>query len=387
MNNGQSRALGAGAVHTQEQSRLFQLPRELRDVIYGYLFSSTRITHGKRDAWGKQDSLRVLPKKDRILSLLRTCRRIETEVGNRWLGQILFNFEDPNTMMTKLSALPIEKTSAIRHIRVRGGLLTFHYPDENVSYELVHVLKFLSGLQLDTLTVLAVSSKGRFANISYNILNNLVQYGQGWKELCFISQDSEMLGYAANRVFDDLHKRQPQPAHWHAVMESRDGITRQPPVTIYRSTLHGVPGSVTDEKKRVVLQQEVSAPGQEDNYGQEEEETLMTGTGPPAELMIVVKRGKNVDYEEKSNSPLLPNIRDIREDCPGMGWAEIRKKYVEPSWSVLSEIAIGFADSEDENSGGEIEDEPEDLEVLPICTDEYDHVDEYVWETPESLKQ
>ncbi|KAL2679301.1 hypothetical protein Neosp_010073 [[Neocosmospora] mangrovei] len=40
------------------------------------------------------------------------------------------------------------------------------------------------------------------------------------------------------------------------------------------------------------------------------------------EMMVVVKRGFGVDYEEKEGSPLLED--DIRRDAPGMTWKEIQ---------------------------------------------------------------
>lgn len=369
-----------GPVHSQEQSPFFRLPLELRDTIYSHIFTRTRITHGKRDAWGKYEALQILPI-ERALSLLRTCRRMTSDIGKRWLGQVLFNFEDVKTMMEKLAPLPIETISAIRHLRVRGGSLMLHYRDEDVYYRLVHTLKLLSGLQLDVLTVLAVSSKGGFPHLSYDILNGLIYSSQGWKELRFISQDSEMLGFAHNRWFDDRYLRQPQPAHWAAVIESRDGVASQASVTIYRSTLPNVPGSVTNKETRALLQQQGPETGQEATYGQEEETALMTRNGPRSELMIVAKRGKGVHYQEKLGSPFLPNeLGDIREDCPGMNWSEIKRKHIDYSFNICNEVGMGFEDPLDEESQDGFEEAV--LHDGPMETDEYEHIDDYVWDSP-----
>ncbi|KAF5120464.1 hypothetical protein E5D57_013818 [Metarhizium anisopliae] len=78
------------------------------------------------------------------------------------------------------------------------------------------------------------------------------------------------------------------------------------------------------------------------------------------ELMVVVKRGKGVRYQERKQSPYLPVIGDIRKDCPRMTWAEIQKKYID------CEVDDGFVFSDDADDG-------------PKSVDIYGHVDEYKW--------
>lgn len=74
------------------------------------------------------------------LALLRTFRRVRTEIGDTWLGHVLFNFACVNHMMVILKALPMATLSKIRHVRVLGtGMHFFTGPGERdgVSYTLV----------------------------------------------------------------------------------------------------------------------------------------------------------------------------------------------------------------------------------------------------------
>lgn len=43
------------------------------------------------------------------------------------------------------------------------------------------------------------------------------------------------------------------------------------------------------------------------------------------QMLIIVKRGMSVDYEEKKHSPFKDG--DIRRDFPGKAWEHIRERY------------------------------------------------------------
>jgi hypothetical protein len=55
------------------------------------------------------------------------------EVDDSWLRQVLFSFEDTQTMMKKLSALPTATLSKIRHLRIRGEILVLSFGDNDGS--------------------------------------------------------------------------------------------------------------------------------------------------------------------------------------------------------------------------------------------------------------
>ncbi|KAI8948039.1 hypothetical protein F4801DRAFT_558463 [Xylaria longipes] len=345
--------------NAQEGSQLFRIPQEVRDLIYAQLFFDTRLSHGRRSV-GRISDLRIVSASN-SLAMLTSCRRARAEIGDSWLGWVLFSFEDTETMMTKLAALPIATLSKVHHIRVRGETLMLSWPDGDVHYRLVHALKLLPGLQLDTLTVLNLYG----GKVSYDVLNTLIKYGQGWKELRFISHASSLLGFAADDEINDRYWRKPQPADWIRAMNNRDGAASQPSVTIYRSTLAGQSCTVSDEASRVRFEQKPTKPHEEVTFATQEYGDLMSPGEKTKELMVVVRRGRGIDYQEKPGSPFLTAIGDIRKDCPGMTWLEIKKQHIDfPS------------DSEDDDS--EFSDSVFG-DRDPIKQDIYKHADDYEW--------
>ncbi|KAI1328185.1 hypothetical protein F5Y16DRAFT_398593 [Xylariaceae sp. FL0255] len=72
--------------HSQTNSQLFQLPQELRDEIYAYLFFDTRFTSGVRMLKDPDTTYYVqMTCAKNSLSLLRTCRPANLEIGDSWI--------------------------------------------------------------------------------------------------------------------------------------------------------------------------------------------------------------------------------------------------------------------------------------------------------------
>ncbi|KAK7424067.1 hypothetical protein QQX98_000677 [Neonectria punicea] len=347
----------------QEASPLFRIPRELREQIYSQLFSSTRLSHGEKAA-GRIGRIRVVPAAN-SLALLRTCRRVREEIGDSWLGRVLFNFEHPEALLDKFTALPHDTIQRIRQVRVRGDTIMLSYPDDDVFYRLVSALKLLPGLRLDRLTVLGLPS----AEVRYDTLNRLVLEGGGWKELCYISHDSALLGYAESSnpfspVQDDRYLRKPQPLHWQKALEDRDGKSSAPSVTIYRSAKPHTEGSIFNPNMRKPYQQTPPKDEKErDQYGRVEDAGLMADGERHKEIMVIIKRGHNVDYEEKRNSPFIDS--DIRMEFPGKTWKEIRTICIDRF----------FDDSDDESDFSCSDEGDRD----PGVEDLYISVDDYTW--------
>lgn len=174
---------------SREHNMLLKLPGEIRNQVYTCLFASTRLTFGKRIIAGFMTAM-IKPAPN-SLAILRTCRQIKQEAETLWLGLVLFNFERPESMLDKLSTLPLNILSEIRHVRVGGCSLLIQRMDshEHVFYRLVSVLKLLPKLRLDKLTVLGESSGA----IAYLTCEGLIKCGNGWRELNFITRNSEML--------------------------------------------------------------------------------------------------------------------------------------------------------------------------------------------------
>jgi hypothetical protein len=144
-------------------------------------------------------------------------------------------------------------------------------------------------------------------------------------------------------------------------LEKRDGSLSGASVTIYRSTEIDCPNSILNAKTRVQFEQEIPTDQKaRENFGIEEEEQLMADDERGKEIMVIVKRGQGVDYEERKGSPLIKD--DIREDHAEMTWKEIRAARIDY-----------LRDNNGDKLFGGDEYEP-DVEI-----DAYEHVDTFVW--------
>lgn len=228
----------------QLQSSLLRMPQEVRDRIFEHAFSSTRLSYGNRLT---SDGFRCPVKpQPNALALLYVCKRTNLEIGNQWLKHVLFNYEDPATLLNQFADLPPSISGLIRHIRVSNVPFRFicHRPEENDSpqaavlrgqlWQLDSALSLLQGLRLDTLTVLGCGNP----SFDYDTLRNLVRNGNGWKELRFLAPTSEML---TPQFQQRGYLREPQPITWRREMEKRDDASTQPVVEIYRSTALQLP--------------------------------------------------------------------------------------------------------------------------------------------------
>ena len=375
-NRGATTAEQVITANQQVHSRFMQLPQEIRDEIYANVFCSTRFAFGRYtlshiEGRGVVTSLSTC---GTPLALLRTCRRVRFEVGISWLHQVLFHFDDPRALLDKLAGIPITVRQQIRHVRVSGGslMLSVECGDDEVYYRTAHVLKLLPGLELDTLTVLG----DRTSLVSYETLNMLVRYSDGWKKLHYLSPTSEFLGYKDDmRTFGpsdhmlNRYLRQPQPSDWQNALEQRDGQASHPSVVVYRANAAGAPGAILEPNTRKAYTQAFTADQDTQTYGKVEDSTLMRPEEIEKEVLVVVQRGDGVDYADKEGSPYLP-VGDIREVFPGMTWKDIR-----------AEQAALWKDSDDES-----DDDDDDLETVRIA-DTYSHVDEYSWPSLRSWEE
>lgn len=399
----------------QDSSLFFQkLPTELRLEIYSHLFCSTRLSFGKRPtlATGKLRNIRLRPAPN-SLSVLRASRRVNDEIGDSWLGQVLFSFEDPETMLDKLADLDRQTLGKLRHLRyscehslelTTGVMENGEYL--GWSYQLPDILKLLPGLRLDRLTVVGQS----LAQCRYLRLDSLIKHSDGWKELYFLSNNSVMLGFGK---FDKMFGkypwnaaqglRAPQPSTWIEALATRDGPTAS--VTIYRSTDAALRGSMISKPATCqAFADQVAEPGKESQYGVESDSALMAPGERGKEILVVARRGKGADYTENGTLPTTEH--GIRGHYPGMTWGQIR--YMGIGWH---EERLGRDDDDDDDDDDDPFDDidPGVLRVLarlmqpplhqhdgplngdgaaanevdergcPIKEDTYEHVDDCEW--------
>lgn len=286
----------ASKTDLQAQSLLFgRLPQELRDDIYAQLFASTRLTFGRRPI-DLTTGVKIKPPPNG-LALLRTCRRAQLEIGNSWLSHVLFCFEDAKTMLDKLSALPTDTLSKIRHMRVCDGTLMFSHlirPGivNKSCYNIASVLKLFLGLRLDQLTVLGGSNN----YFNSDALGSLVKHGNGWKAPRYITHNSLVLNLVSHLELGSMAfclLRDIEPRQWQTMLESRDGPASNPSVAIYRAKTPCDYGSILDPDRRVKY--ELSDVEVEDEQNKE--------------MMVVVKRGRGVDYSENEPFASIDEMR------------------------------------------------------------------------------
>lgn len=384
----------------QDSSLFFQnLPTEIRLEIYSNLFYSTRLSFGKRSTYvpDRLSAIRLRPAPNG-LSLLRVCRRVSNEIGDSWLGQVLFSFEDPVTMLDKLADLDLQTRGKLRHIRYsnRNSLVMESVvagaQDIWWTYRLPEWLKVLRGLRLDRLTVLGQS----MAQCRYLELDALINHSDGWKELYYLSHNSLMLGFGKfDKAFGKFEwkreLRAPQPSTWSQALAARDGPTAS--VTIYRSTEAAMSGSMISKPATCQgFADQVAEPGKESQYGVESDMALMKQGEKEKEILVVARRGKGVEYTETGTSPMMQG--DIRELWSGMTWGQMR--YMGIDW-FDEQYGLLYADDDgDENTGDPSyephyyghngprnSDEAAGTEVdghgNPVIVDTYEHADDYEW--------
>lgn len=275
-------------------------------------------------------------------------------------------------MLDKLTALDSQILSKLRHMRYSERRLAVELRARNgnpvgFAYRLAHILKLLPGLCLDTLTVFGhMLERSR-----YSELDELINHSNGWKELCYVSHDSAMLGFTNSDSWLHLQQRAPQPSTWTQALTNRDGPTAS--VSIYRSSHAAGYGSrVSSPATFQSFVDQVAEPGK--GYGFKYDAALMGPGEREKELLVVVRRGEGVDYTEKPGSPLLRV--DIRKDWPGMTWEQIRALDFGRDDDTMSVVRPnGLGSPNDEEAAGPGVDEFHRL----IEEDTYENVDDYAW--------
>ncbi|KAL7957458.1 hypothetical protein V8C34DRAFT_285669 [Trichoderma compactum] len=344
-----------------------RLPRELRLMIYAFLFSSTRFTSGPRCGWDMV--IHHFIPAPHGLALLVSCCQAYVEIGKSWIGQVLFCFETVKAMVDKLVDILLETRSMIRHIRVSGHPMMIYYDFGLAQYDTYQVLKLLPGLKLDRLTVCGTGA----AQSSYDALNRLVKYSDGWKELHYKSHTSGFIGYRVTWLDENdqvtgenRFSREPQPGGWQRTLEDRDGSKSGASVTVYRSNLAYLDDSEPYISNKGTWDEftQALAPDEDiEEYQDAEDPRLMADGEIEKEMLVVVKRGRGVDYEEKQGSPYVAE-GDIRELFPGKTWAEIKAS----KDTVLEIFCEGVHYNDDIYQETHVD-----------LVDDYTHVDDYVW--------
>ncbi|KAF2854968.1 hypothetical protein T440DRAFT_514025 [Plenodomus tracheiphilus IPT5] len=309
-------------------SRLLMLPRELRDEIWTYFFNSTRLSFGLR--YSPRHGERFMRPAPHSLALLRVCHQIHAETQDIWLQRVLFNFEDPQTMLNKLSEIPDSTVSKIRHVRLVGSpMMRYLKGFDDLMYRQDSVFHLVPALRLDCLTIIAVAP----AAPEYDAVTNLINRGNGWKELRYITRSSRMLGFSPSRSHGSREtgdiRRQPQPKFWNKKLSNRDGEGSGALIEVFRTLEEDDPESVLCPWRRESFEQNPAEDGLKD-FGLVDDEELTRGAGARKALLVSVKRGDGVDFTQRS--PGYGKERDMKARFNKRSW-RTRKKVI--IWTPL----------------------------------------------------
>lgn len=350
----------------QEASKLTQLPQELRDKIYSEFFSQVWFVDGRR-------LNRHAP------ALLRTCRRIHSEIGKTWLQHVIFSFGSAESMLNTLTTFSPETLSQVRHVRVESDFLRLSLPASGLaSYKLHAVLQLLPGLKLDRLDVNAT----RPPPVAYDILKHLIMSSSGWKELHFFSEDSLFLGYKNDPfVYGYMDKtlfpRRPQPADWQNRLEARDGKLSKPSVAVYRAKTAGGArdGIPLDPDEGVPLIQKLAKGQTLDDFDEDFDECIRDPREIMKKSLVIVKRGKGVDYVQRYDC--AGTDYDIRAETGKTKWEDIKKLilrlgYDRPEFDDDYDDDDYDLDFEDDY----LDDDDDDVYGLEDSENEYDDSDD-----------
>lgn len=299
-----------------EPDRLLLLPRELRDEIWTYFFNSTRLSFGLR--YTPRHGERFIRPAPNSLALLRVCQQIHAETREIWIQRVLFNFEDPQTMLNRLSDIPDATVSKIRHLRLVGSpMMRYLKGFDDLMYRQDSVFHLVPALRLDCLTILTVAP----AAPEYDAITNLINRGNGWKELRYITRSSRMLGFSPSRSHGSREtgdiRRQPQPKFWNKKLSNRDGEVTGAAVQVYRTLEEDDPESVLYPSRRSSFEQN-PADDKLTKFGLVDDEEMTKGVGARKALLVLVKRGCNADFTQRS--PGYGKERDMKARFNKRSW-------------------------------------------------------------------
>ncbi|KAF2830597.1 hypothetical protein CC86DRAFT_283558 [Ophiobolus disseminans] len=205
-----------------DPSALLSLPVELRELIYGFLFSSYTIRHGFKHASIPSST----DESSNRIALLLTCRQIFAEAWRHLPLNCTLHFRGTENLLETLLSVDQSVVTRIRHVRVRAfpcplyaSERTNYYP----TYYAANAFSLLPGICLDTLVVddcwhgFGMGDGWRDVTTYFDI--EALLKSDAWKELTYITPCTDFLASG----YDHRRKRKTQPETWDALLKERDG--------------------------------------------------------------------------------------------------------------------------------------------------------------------
>ncbi|CBX94372.1 hypothetical protein LEMA_P121360.1 [Plenodomus lingam JN3] len=206
------------------------LPVELRELIYGFIFSSYTIRHGFKQPGGSRDApwtedANSDPLPSTRTALLLTSQQIYTESWRHLPQNVTLHFRGTEDLLHTLFSLDQSTLTHLRHIRLRGYPFPL-YPsgraDYYPTYYAANALSLFPGLCLDTLTVedcwhgFGMGDGWRDLTTYFDI--EALLKSDGWRELLYITPCTDFIASG----YDGRRKRKVQPQTWDDMLKERD---------------------------------------------------------------------------------------------------------------------------------------------------------------------
>lgn len=201
---------------------LLTIPVEVREMIYGFLFSSYTIRHGFKHASTPSDTT----SSSNRIALLLTCRQVFAEAWRHLPLNCTLQFRGTENLLETLLSVDQSTISRIRNIHVRA----FPFPlyasgraDYYPTYYAANALTLFPGLCLDKLVVedcwhgYGMGDGWRDVTTYFDI--EALLKSDAWKELTYITACTDFLASG----YDHRRKRLEQPQNWDALVKEKDG--------------------------------------------------------------------------------------------------------------------------------------------------------------------
>lgn len=309
---------------------LLTIPVELRELIYGFLFSSYTIVHGHRGPEKPVSDTASSPR----TALLLTCRQIHTEAWRHLPLNCTLHFCGTEDLLDTLLSVDQSIVTRLRRIQVRAfpfPLYTGDKAEYYPTYYFANALSLLPGLCLHELEIYdcwhGYGQGDGWRDVTTYMDFEALLKSDAWKKLTYVTPCTDFIASG----YDHRRKRQQQPESWDAMLKERDGDDSDASVKMWivpvKQNECRDEGRTEDGRK---MQEWSARPGHEvtENWRLGTPEQELKG-----EVRIVATRGTRarvvqLGLQEKAHWRELKEGNFVREDwspyyndmADAMGW-------------------------------------------------------------------
>lgn len=200
------------------------IPVELRELIYGFLFSSYTIARGyKEPSKCSQESISS-PR----VALLLTCRQIHAEAWRHLPLNCTLHFRGTENLLDTLMSVDQSVITRLRYIRVRAFPFPLYAHDRleyYPTYYFANALSLLPGLCLNELEVEdcwhGYGQGDGWRDVTTYMDIEAILKSNGWKKFTYTTPCTDFIASG----YDHRRTRQQQPESWDSMLKAGDGET------------------------------------------------------------------------------------------------------------------------------------------------------------------